>query len=259
MKKSLRSCATPCKFSETVQRRLGTYAMAASAAGVGLLALAEPAEAQIVYTPAHVLLRMHGVYQLDLTNNGSPELRFINSATPFVGRLWVSAWGPGGVNNKVEMGSLYVDALIRGANIGGSKHFYECMYGECESSNTPPKLAIAFSAGGDGPWTNVRNRYVGIQFPINGETHYGWARLSVIVEGQAIKAMLTGYAYEATANKPIPAGKMDDNADDDATTPQKANPESSPRQQNEPEPISRGLQSPTLGMLALGTQGLALW
>jgi hypothetical protein len=41
----------------SLERRLGGYALAASAAGVSLMALARPAEAKIVYTPDHVRIK----------------------------------------------------------------------------------------------------------------------------------------------------------------------------------------------------------
>jgi len=62
-------------------------------------------------------------------------------------------------------------------------------------------------------WANggkgVTRRYLGLKFQIYGQTHYGWARLSVHFEGAAggLEAHLTGYAYETIPNKPIIAGK----------------------------------------------------
>jgi hypothetical protein len=44
---------TSVQLSESLHHRLNAYALVASAAGVGLLALANHAEAKIVYTPAH--------------------------------------------------------------------------------------------------------------------------------------------------------------------------------------------------------------
>jgi hypothetical protein len=44
-------------LSESVHQQLSMYALAASAAGVGALCFAKPAEARIVYTPAHERLR----------------------------------------------------------------------------------------------------------------------------------------------------------------------------------------------------------
>ena len=34
-----------------------------------------------------------------------------------------------------------------------------------------------------GVWNDAGNRYLGLKFKINGETHYGWARLNVLVQG----------------------------------------------------------------------------
>jgi len=42
-------------LSSSLEHRLNSYALAASAAGVSFLALAQPAEAKIVYTPEHTL------------------------------------------------------------------------------------------------------------------------------------------------------------------------------------------------------------
>ena len=41
-------------LSESFHPQLSMYAFAASAASVGVLALASPSEAKIVYTPAHL-------------------------------------------------------------------------------------------------------------------------------------------------------------------------------------------------------------
>jgi hypothetical protein len=63
-----------------------------------------------------------------------------------------------------------------------------------------------------GQWANngkgVTNRYLGLKFLVNGEAHYGWARLSVWFRDRTrIEGILTGYAYETIPNKAIIAGK----------------------------------------------------
>jgi hypothetical protein len=62
-----------------------------------------------------------------------------------------------------------------------------------------------------GPWANggkgVKKHYLGLRFDINGETHFGWARLNVSVQPTNVTATLTGYAYETITNKPIITGK----------------------------------------------------
>jgi hypothetical protein len=50
MKRPLRK---PSTLSESVQRHVNAYAMAATAAGVSMLALTQPAQARIVYTHAN--------------------------------------------------------------------------------------------------------------------------------------------------------------------------------------------------------------
>ena len=52
MKRSARSRKT-ANLSKSVTHQLNMYALSASAAGVGALALAQPAEAKVIYTPAH--------------------------------------------------------------------------------------------------------------------------------------------------------------------------------------------------------------
>jgi hypothetical protein len=101
--------------------------------------------------------------------------------------------------------------------------------------------------GSWGRWRNVTNRYIGARFQVNGQFHYGWARLNVRVVSKnscEIVATLTGYAYETVPNRPIIAGKTQSA---DAKRPAHAS-----LKTNTPEPA-------TLGVLALGSPGLSIW
>jgi hypothetical protein len=147
-------------------------------------------------------------------------------------------------------------ALKRGARVG-----YDCCFvqakgiliAQCASArgtnSAPPCSAKTYNTIGD--WINVKNRYLGVIFPIHGKTHYGWARLSVQVSRKPFQAtaILTGYAYETIPNKPIIAGqtkgleqrnKEDFDASDSLTIP------------SSPQPAS-------LGALAMGAPGLSIW
>jgi hypothetical protein len=73
MNRSSRNQATPSNLSESTQRLLNSYAMAASAAGVSVLALAMPAEAKIVYTHAHHVITRGGTYKLDVNHDGTTD------------------------------------------------------------------------------------------------------------------------------------------------------------------------------------------
>jgi hypothetical protein len=88
-----------------------------------------------------------------------------------------------------------------------------------------------------GPWKNTDDRYLGFKFLINGKYHFGWARLSVHLNTM----LLTGYAYETVANKPITAGQETGSEDASSIAPTKSH------------------VSPTLAHLALGVTGLAAW
>jgi hypothetical protein len=67
------------KLSFRLENHVNSYALAASAAGVGIMALTRPAEAKIVYTPAHVVIRANQNYGLDLAHNRQIELVLKNS------------------------------------------------------------------------------------------------------------------------------------------------------------------------------------
>jgi hypothetical protein len=58
-----------------------------------------------------------------------------------------------------------------------------------------------------GQWWSTKGRYIGFQFGIKGEVHYGWARLNVGLGKDGISALITGYAYETIPGKPIITGK----------------------------------------------------
>jgi hypothetical protein len=182
--------------------------VAASSAGVGLLALAQPAHAKIVYTKTHHVIRLHDVYELDLDHNGIADFVIQETQTGMMGfkvnRL--AAKGPAG--NAVEGFAYrtrgYASALRKGSPIGGHQkfasggHFGQSMAQVQQSDTVFYKYY--------GKWTNVTNGYLGLKFKIHGKTHFGWARLTVVDEGFKLTGTLTGYAFETIPKKPIIAG-----------------------------------------------------
>ncbi len=195
MKRSSRPRKT-ADLSESVHKQLNMYALAAGAAGVGVLALAQPSEAKIVYTPANVGC---GPCKLDLNHDGITDFTIFawRHRGGHSSKSGVGASAPAG--NAVEtshQGNYWATALYRGAKIGPSQAF---------RGSTTSVLMVACGRGGcEGHWHNVTNRYLGLKFTVKGKTHYGWARLS---SGPLGGARLTGYAYETIAGKPIIAGK----------------------------------------------------
>jgi len=65
------------KISDSLNRQLNTYALVASAAGVGLLALGQSAEAKVVYTPAHKWLPVNKNFYLDLNHDGVNDFQLL--------------------------------------------------------------------------------------------------------------------------------------------------------------------------------------
>jgi hypothetical protein len=57
----------------TSNRRLNMYALAASAAGTGLLTFAQPADGKIIYTATHQKIQTFVPLHPDLNHDGKPD------------------------------------------------------------------------------------------------------------------------------------------------------------------------------------------
>jgi hypothetical protein len=200
---------TPSKLPESTQHQLNMYALAATAAGVGMLALAPPAEGRIVYTPAHVKLgsRSNTHYLLDLNHDGVKDFTFghdyfYSTTTGFWGS--VVQMQPYKSNANRIVGSRYAMALRKGVKVGPSHRFSH--YGVMASARGTGRSRNTMFYGSwakDGK--GIEERYLGLSFVIKGKSHYGWARLNI--SKFRFAATLTGYAYETIPNKPIITGK----------------------------------------------------
>jgi hypothetical protein len=192
------------RFSDSFSHRLNSYAAAAGAAGVTLLALAEPSAGEIIYTRTHHVIRNGSSYQLDLNQDGTTDLSIQNKyfhscTTGGTCRTSENLIAKLPLTNQVVHNFYGAVAMKGGMRIGPGYAFH----GGKETMVNAGRLSYPY-----GSWVNVKDRYLGIKFKIKGQTHYGWARLSVQVElPLTITATLTGYAYETIPNKPIIAGK----------------------------------------------------
>jgi len=253
------------KLSESIHRQVNAYALAASAAG-GILALippaecvlstgaalagalvwSEPAEAKIVYTATNVVIQ-NSHHSFDLNHDGMADFEIVEhsghlgcggSATPLE--------KGGGIEGRKHNGFRLAFALKAGSTIGGTQPF---IY----SSPTVLK-----AAGPDGFSTGYwryphQSRYLGLKFKINGKTHYGWARLKALCWVTTV----TGYAYETIPYKAIKAGETH-GSDDMETTPDTMDLDD-PGAGASLNPIPDKPQPVSLGILALGAQGVPLW
>jgi hypothetical protein len=249
----------PCtNLSDSIDRQLKMYALAAGAAGVGAPAMVSPAEAKIVYTPAHVHLQRSKPFPLDLNHDGKVDF-YLNSygeynsvalsACQYLikgerGIFCSSVRGTNAIRTSVDSkGGQFGAALRYGAKIQNGDRFPKggVWLGEVTTDG-------GTSTAWGGPWLNggkgVKDRYLGLKFNIKGSFHFGWARMTVTTTKNSFTATLTGYAYETIPNKAIIAGATK-GLDDD-----------------QPAPASLKTltgESPTLGMLALGAPALSIW
>src|SRR5579864_596325 len=60
----------PPRLPDSFHRKLDMYALTAGAAGVGMLALAQPVEAKIIYTKTRQVIGTNGIFPLDLNHDG---------------------------------------------------------------------------------------------------------------------------------------------------------------------------------------------
>jgi hypothetical protein len=249
-------------FSNHLNRQLGLYSLAAAAAGVSMLALAQPAAGEVVVTKKTIPIPIVPIgskeaVEISMANNGIENFAFqLSSAARGAGSLSeraLDAWGesqPGGRGeSRADAvacgGDFYAKALAlpRGAQIGSNDN-------KCFSNYlvlieaTDSRNSSRYSRGYWG--VKVKDHYLGVRFPIDGETHYGWIRLTVTIDlkphGPSMSAIITAYAYETVAKKPIFAGTA----------------EKSATELQVPENIENR-RGPSLGMLALGADSLPLW
>jgi len=222
------------RLNSRLEKHLLAYAAAAGAASVSVLVLAQPAEARIVYTPAHKVIQPNTPYQLDLNHDGTPDFVLYNLYWTSSGNKGASLRPVGPHGNAIADSASYKYALAlkKGANIGSGLTF--------RSAFEAVMAAVSTSANGTersrGPWINVANRYLGLRFNIKGQTHFGWARFTARASNDPpdVDVTLTGYAYETIANKPIVAGATHGQNDLSA-------------------------QPATLGALAAGSSAISAW
>jgi hypothetical protein len=250
-----RTRKTQSKLTASTNHRLNNYALAAGAAGVSLLALS--AEAEIVYTPSDQIINRLVPYRLDLNHDGVTDFTILDKVS-------ARTTGPSSAQSlfvKPAQGNrincfypscastwFYAAALRRGSEIGPSQEQHGWLAGHAQ---------MAFEERFNGQptyfrsWAKAKDRYLGLSFKIDGETHYGWARFNVRFIGDypnvTWEAHLTGYAYETVANQSIKAGEI-------GTGNAEAIPDISL-----PIPASSTVQFASLGALALGADGLSLW
>ncbi len=165
-----------------------------------LLAVARPAEAQVVYTPTNITIT-EGKYKLDLNNDGVTDFTIAvsigaNKEPPCQNFHYTVQETPSSDNGAES--SPYPAELVTGDQIGPSQTFYA-------GRGILLSLHRSCKTHWKGNWVFGQPGYLGLSFQLEGNTYYGWAQLNITSNGTT----LTGYAYESTPGMPINAGQTE--------------------------------------------------
>lgn len=263
----------PAILSESLSRRLGNYALAATAAGVATIACTMPAEGAPVcqrissnlFNTASYPVNPAGQFAAPF-NVAQTTYTYFHSTTGISHFSWWNRgfFTPNSANAKLLLGSQSLPAnLATGASIGPGGNF---------GKGTSYGLLFTYGSGtwfdrGHGTLKKHRGNfnlqqanYVGFEFDKAGEVHYGWARLQVnlipangyFTEYMKSETRVLGFGYETEANVPIAAGGCSgDPAQSADLTPRGNN------LANE-NPVDASSAPPMLGLLAQGSRGLRL-
>ena len=215
----------PVGLAAELEKSLSAYASAAVAAGVSLAAIAASAEAKIVYTPVHTTILANEDVSIDLNHDGIADFALYNRAGSGFAALSVGCalhstlkmlaprgetciyrtnqiWGRGVASGR------FASALPAGVKVRANKAYFQGGFRYSVAAMGGVGYGrYGKSSNSDGQWLYAKHRYLGLQFVIKGQVHYGWARLNVTLKHGQIAAILTGYAYETIPNKPIITGK----------------------------------------------------
>ncbi len=247
------------RLAAKLDSNLFAYAVAASAAGVGMMALTSAAEAKVVATRAYIPIPINGgVVQFDI--NGDGQMDFGLSATHFGGCTSTSAkrgkahrlLGCGGFGGKVEVSPAQAGNEVWGAASSWGRACAAALpagekIGAVRPFTTGDRVLGGFGGSSEGyyfcPWKGFHppSPFLGVKFlDSDSQVHFGWVRITMAFGDEAT---ITGYAYETVPNKAIAAGATD------APT----------AQLEHPADVLMPEAERSLGVLALGYPGMAAW
>lgn len=244
---------TPALLPRNLEKNLLAYAAAASGAVIGF---AQPAAAEIIYTPSNIPMAQGfaggAITQFDINNDGTPDFAFSNFSyfTHGLGAAYLKI-SPDLTGNAVigVQGPQrpLASALASGVEVGPNANFQSSPKGVYQAG-------VFFGSTNtlrSGSWSTVETAYLGLKFVVNGETHYGWARIKFVspVGFNFLSGSIAGYAYETVANQPILTGQTTGTAKKN-----KQSRQASPAAESTPT-----TRAQSLGMLAAGAAAASVW
>jgi len=227
-----------------LSRRLASYAAAAGGA-VALLGISDPADAKIVYTPVDVnfttpdptqyVLRPDRIHPALTLSNNYCASSVVCSEFQAIGKNGGEIIGYP-VQTKFGGKQYGATLLAAGQRIGASGNFVS------DAKFAYARLLSIFSSGS--AFGQFGDGYFGFKFSIDGQTHYGWGRMTETDVAGGRSFTLTGFAYETIPNRRILAG-------------QEHGSYAEPGSEDDSPNAQAGRSA--LGALALGAAGVPIW
>jgi hypothetical protein len=171
----------------------------AGAAGVGMLALAPPVQAKIVYTPADVNFLRYPPVTLDLNHDGIGDfvLAFGGRADSAGVSSYAFVYAPRSSPANRVVATAKEDyepavALRAGSRIGSGRLFGNA---DILAEHLSHFGRGSSSTNGSDQWANgekgLKIGYLGLKFMISGKVHFGWARVTITTSAKTFTATLT--------------------------------------------------------------------
>ncbi|MCA6363391.1 MAG: T9SS type A sorting domain-containing protein [Bacteroidetes bacterium] len=194
-------------MNSSILKKLKAYSLAA-----GSLTAVSALQGQIVYTDINPDVSLNGPsnYNLDMDNNGQPELQFffysLVDSVSSVSMIYQVVF-----DNTATLGNLFQSyiafptPLNNGDSISpaatdwrDSSYFQGAQY--LAVYNTYLNQSVSF-----GNWLGSTDKYVGIRFNINNQPHYGWIRLTI--GATANQLVVKDFAYRTSPGVGLTAGQ----------------------------------------------------
>ena len=169
------------------------------------MAIVVPAAGSINYTPVNRVVPNNGAYGIDFNHDGIKDFWVGSFFGPFFCGLRSGVGGSANLSpvkstSGVILTGVFAAALPAGVSVGSAQTFAKRQT-QLMFFNTCGSGQVA------GNWLNVSNHYLGLEFQIAGQTHYGWAELSINGGRFGLTTVIVGFAYETIAGKTIITGQ----------------------------------------------------
>ena len=181
--------------SKNLTKKLAQYG--ALAAAIGTMA---EADGQVMYTDI-TDFQGDSMSSFDLDLNGDSTIDFTINGSSI--QLLVDASSNALAGSVGSLSYLYPFALDNGTLVDGNQSWQS---GGGQILRYKPSAAGSSCLYSSNWCGDQVDKFLGLRFMVNGNTHYGWARLDVTVTNSMDNWVVKDFAYEATPDTGIIAG-----------------------------------------------------